>query len=365
MERTLLKELTKANIEAYVNSAREAYLKRLFWDKFFPLKLTTQLKWESLTGSAGNPVMADVVEYNATAPIKTRRIVTKASGDIPKIAIKRSMDEKDFNDYNTLKASAAGDANKNAILDLCFNDVDFCYQGVLARTEFLCGQALSTGGVSLDTSNNNGKVTEIAVDFGIPSGNKTGVAVDWATAATATPIADIQAKVDAAADLGYTLNYIVMDKPTLRYMLQTTEVKDKFAFFQRITGPRKADVSFSDLNLMLETYMLPQILIWDSKVRFESMGHALTTVPAWTPGRVAFMPDLNVGNVLHGPIAEETSEAVKKISIQVKNQHVLVSKWSEIEPFGEWTKGQANAFPRFTDVNGIFLLRTNNSTWGD
>ena len=76
MERSLLKELTKANIEAYVNRRREEFLKKLFWQQFFPLKYTTQLTWESLSGSGGSPVMADVIEYNSSAPLKTRRIVT-------------------------------------------------------------------------------------------------------------------------------------------------------------------------------------------------------------------------------------------------------------------------------------------------
>ena len=82
MERSILKELTKSNVEAYVNRQREEFLKKMYWNRFFPLQYTTQLTWESLAGSGGNPVMADVIEYNASAPLKTRRIVTKTTGDI-------------------------------------------------------------------------------------------------------------------------------------------------------------------------------------------------------------------------------------------------------------------------------------------
>ena len=84
---------------------------------------------------------------------------------------------------------------------------------------------------------------------------------------------------------------------------------------------------------------------------------------SWKTGYVTFIPDLNVGNVLHGPIAEETSEAVSKKAIQVKRDHILISKWAELEPFGEFTKGQANAFPRFTDVDNLFMLYINAETW--
>jgi hypothetical protein len=363
MERSVLKELNKANVEAYVNRAREAFLNRMFWNKFFPLKYTTQLTWESLSGSSGNPVMADVVEYNASAPLKTRRTVTKTTGDIPKIAIKRQMDEKDWNDYNILKATAQGDSNKNALLELVFNDIDFCYTGVFARTEHLALQALSYGSLSLTTSNNNGIITETDVDWGIPSGNKTAAAVKWETAASATPLIDIEGVVDDAKDAGYSVGYIIMDKATFRLMVATTEVKDRYAVFQRIATSRKTAPSFEELNGMLEAYMLPQIVIVDSAVRFESNAHAMTNVAPWKTNYVTFVPSLKVGNILHGPIAEETSAAVRKQALTYKRDHVFISKWSQLEPFGEFTKAQANAFPRFNDVDGIFILKTDDTSW--
>jgi hypothetical protein len=362
MERSILKELNKANLEAYVNRRREDLLKKMYWQQFFPLKYTTQLTWESLAGSGGNPVMADVIEYNASAPLKSRRVVSKTTGDIPKLALKRQMDEKDMNDYNILKALAMGDANRNALLDIVFNDPDFCYTGVMARTEFLAMQALSYGAIALTTSNNNGIITEVDCDFGIPSANKTGAAVIWSTAASATPIADFIKIQETARAAGYPLAYVLMDRATFVLMAATTEVKDKYAVFQRVTASRKSDPTFADLNAMLAAYLLPQIILIDSQVRFETNAHVLSSVAAWKTGYVTFIPDMNVGNVLHGPIAEESSESLSKKAIMVKRDHVLISKWSELEPFGEFTKGQANAFPRFNDVNGIYILNSLNAT---
>lgn len=363
MERSVLKELNKANVEAYVNRAREAYLNRMFWNQFFPLKYTTQLTWESLAGSGGNPVMADVVEYNASAPLKTRRTVSKSTGDIPKIAIKRQMDEKDMNDYNVLKATAQADTNKNALLELVFNDIDFCYTGVFARTEHLALQALSYGSLSLTTSNNNGIVTETDVDWGIPSGNKTAVDTIWSTSSSATPISDLEDVQDDANDDGYSIRYAIMDKATFRLMVACDEVKDRFATFQRIATSRKTVPSLNELNAMLEAYTLPQIIVVDSTVRFESNAHALTSVSPWKTGYVTLIPDMRIGNIMHGPIAEETSAAVRQKALTVKRDHVFLSKWSQLEPFGEFTKAQANAFPRFNDVDGIFILKTNGTSW--
>jgi hypothetical protein len=363
MERSILKELTNVNVEAYVNRAREEFLKKQYWPQLFPLKYTTQLTWESLQGSGGNPVMADVIEYNSSAPLKSRRVVTKTTGDIPKIAIKRQMDEKDMNDYNILKALSTGDANRSALLDLVFNDIDFCFTGVMARTEYLAMQALSYGSISLTTSNNNGIVTEVACDFGIPTGNKTASALQWSQASGATPLTDIKKVCDNAAASGYPLSYMLMDRTALGELVANTEVQNQYALSLLLDDSRKYSPTLVELNNLLKSRLLPEIILVDSNVRFENELHAITNVAAWKTGYVTFIDSLQVGNILHGPIAEESSEAVSKKAIQVKKDHVLLSKWSELEPFGEFTKGQANAFPRFTNVDGIFIMKVDAAAW--
>jgi hypothetical protein len=360
MERSILKELTKINVEAYVNRQRELFLQKLYWQQFFPLKYTTQLTWESLAGTGGNPVMADVIEYNSSAPLKTRRVVTKTTGDIPKIAIKRQMDEKDMNDYNILKALSQGDANRSSLLDIVFNDIDFCYTGVQARTEYLAMQALSYGSISLTTSNNNGIVTEVACDFGIPAGNKTAASQLWSVA-SGTPMTDIRTVTENARASGFPLEYMVCDRTAFNQLVANTQVQEEWAVLRNTAT--KATPTFGDLTNLFEQRQLPKIIVVDSNVRFENEAHALTNVAAWKTGYVTFLSDIKVGNILHGPIAEETSESLSKKAIMVKRDHVLLSKWSELEPFGEFTKGQANAFPRFANVDGVFILYVNGVSW--
>ena len=363
MERSILSEsFNKANMEAYVNARREQFLKRLFWQKFFPLKYTTQLTWESLTGSGGSPVMADVIEYNASAPLKSRRVVTKTTGDIPKLALKRQLDEKDWNEYNTLKALSRGEENRNAILDIVFNDIDFCYTGVMSRTEYLAMQALSYGKIALTTSNNNGIITEANVDFGIPDANKGAVALEWSQASGAKPLDDIRTVVNNQASSGYSYEYMVMDKTALGQLQANTQVKEEFAVL-RSTTFSSSQPTLDELNREMAARLLPKIIVVDSLVRFENKDHALTNIAPWKGGYVTFIPQLQIGNILHGPIAEETSPSVSKKAMQVKRDHILLSKWSELEPFGEFTKGQANAFPRFTDVDSLFILKVDATSY--
>ena len=73
--------------------------------------------------------------------------------------------------------------------------------------------------------------------------------------------------------------------------------------------------------------------------------------------------DLVIGDVQHGPIAVESSAEAKKVSTMVKKDFVLTTKWSELEPFQEWTKAEANAFPVLNDPEAIYLLKTDGSAW--
>ena len=362
MERSNFSELKNKNLVAYVNRQREALLQKLYWMQFFGLKATSQLTWANLSGTGGAPVMADVVAYNASAPLKTRRTVTKLTGDIPKITLKRQMDEKDLNDYNIFKAMA-NDSMKNELLKLVFDDVKFCYVGVQARTEFLCLQGMSYGTIALSTSNNNGFVTETAVDIGIPSGNKTAVGTIWATAATATPIADIKTVVEAARAAGHIISNITMDLATFNLLALTTEAKNTFAAFRGYSSSTKQHLMLDDINLYLRGHLLPPISIVNSAVRHEDLAHAMTNVAPWKSGYVAFNTSKQVGKVLHGPIAEENNAAIKKVAIMSKKDHVLISKWSTMDPAGEWTKGQANAFPTFADVDAMYILKTDATAW--
>jgi len=150
MEYSLLKaELNKKNLQTYLN---ERVYDKLYWPSFFPLKSTPYLNFETLIGSKGNRVAADIVAYDVSAPLKTRKTISKLSGEIPSIRMKKKMTETDLNTYNILKAMAKPE--QTALLDLIFGDIDACVDGVNARLEWLTFQALCHGTVTLSKTTN-------------------------------------------------------------------------------------------------------------------------------------------------------------------------------------------------------------------
>jgi hypothetical protein len=96
MERSLIRQVNKKNMSARLNSR---HVKPMYYPNFFTPKRVTSLKWETLVGEKGAPVIADVVSFDSSAPEKTREVISKMSGDIPKTAVKRGMNESDYQEY--------------------------------------------------------------------------------------------------------------------------------------------------------------------------------------------------------------------------------------------------------------------------
>ena len=108
-----------------------------------------------------------------------------------------------------------------------------------------------------------------------------------------------------------------------------------------------------------------KIVVVNPSVKHEDNStHAQTTLSPWEEGRILFTPDLSIGDIQHGPIAAEESETLRKKAVLVKNDFILTTKWSELEPFKEWTKSEANAFPVLNDPEVLYYLDVAHAKWG-
>ena len=359
MERSLIKYVNSKNMAARLNTKK---VKPVYFPNFFGIVQKTSLKWETLTGEKGAPVIADVISYDASAPQKKREIIGKMSGDIPKTAIKRGMNESEWNEYQQLSRDVQGDANLQAILDLAFKDQDFVYNGVRGRFEWWCMQLMSLGGFTLSATNNNGIVTEEFVGCGMPADNKMKSSADWATPATADGLQDIEDVVATASAAGVSIGFVIMRSSDFSLLKKQAATIAKVKAWINTTS--KVVVTKDVINEYLAAQeKAVKIVIIDPAVQIEDAAHNRTTVNPWESKRICFVPDVMVGDIQHGPIAGENSEAYKKVAITVKQDFVLLSKWSELEPFKEWTKAEANAIPVINDPDSMFILKADGANW--
>ncbi|MBQ1275960.1 MAG: hypothetical protein IIY15_01985, partial [Flavobacteriales bacterium] len=80
----MIKEFTQNDLQAVMDSYT---LDEFYYPSIFPVMFTPTLTWRALSGEYGINVAADVVSYNSAAPKKTRNIVERLTGKIPKIEI--------------------------------------------------------------------------------------------------------------------------------------------------------------------------------------------------------------------------------------------------------------------------------------
>lgn len=362
MEHSILLEASsKKNLLAYIS---KRVFTRWYWQDLFPLKSWPFLSYEALIGSKGTPVAADVVAYDTSAPEKTRRVVSKITGDIPSIRVKRAMSETDINVYNVITAQANPDTQ--ALKDLVFDDVDFVIEAILAQMEILALKLVSSGKVVFEKAGGAGVPTELAVDYN-PS-HTTGASVIWsASTSTTKPITDIDTIVRAGFLLGVRYKYILMDRQSWTYFRTSDETKDFLipATMVDILNKRiKATITLELANRVLTDAGYPQIIIVDQSITVETEDHDQITTNPFYAGHIPFIEDFPIGSMLHGPIAEETNPP-KQIT-QAKRGNILVSKWRSVDPTAEWTKGESNVFPTWPLIDRCYFLDTlNASTWTD
>lgn len=365
MRKSLIQGLSEKDMMAVL---RTYDLNPFYYPTLMPLRFTPTLTWKTLAGDLGVPVAADVVSFNSSAPKKTRDVVQRLSGDIPKIEVAREKEETDLNEYNQLLhyASAGGEGAQRALVEFIYNDVEFCWSAVNARLEWLALRGISSGKVVLDNNNNNGIVTETLVDFQVPTANKKGVAVVWSVAnkATAKPIDDIKTIVNLAKANGYMVNFMLMNSDTFDAMAQTDQVVDATAgWVIQATGIDALTPDLGAVNRMLQNRNLPQIRIIDSLVTIEKRDGTRTVVDPWEEGVVTFVPSLVCGNTFHAPLADELVR--DSAAMKAKREHVMIKKFSEEDPVKEITKGLANAFPVWATSQRSFLLDTLDTSWGN
>lgn len=360
MERSLIKQVNRKNMAARLKTNK---VKPVYFPNFFGVKAKTSLKWETLTGEKGAPVIADVISFDSSAPQKTREVVAKMSGDIPKTAVKRGMNESEYNEYRQLQRDAQGDAAQLELLNLAFKDQDFVVNAVRGRFEWWCMQLMSKAGFMLSATNNAGIVTAEFVGCGMPAANKKVSTVDWATAATADGLGDIETVVLAASADGVTLKYAIMRHDDFIMLRNQKATTDRIKAWINTSG--KVVATLDKINEYMTANMLPQIVVINPAVKIENKAHKKVTVNPWESKRVCLIPDLNVGDIQHGPIASESSEALAKVAIMVKQDFVLTSKWSTLDPFKEWTMAEANAIPVINDPDVMYIIKADGAAWSE
>lgn len=339
--------LTKAI--SLINGSKNAptYLHKTMLRKEF----SPTMKWGSITSNGGT-VAADIVSLDSTLPIKKRESISKVTGDIPKMGMSLTLNERQMNDLILLEAT---EGMEKEIIKKLYDDPVKCVTGVDELNELLFLQALSSG-VALRTDGDQPGLG-LRIDYQHPNENKFGAVVPWSDISNATPIDDIKRVRKIARENGDSPRYILMDDNTWNRLKKNAQVKEAYAFSVGFVGSNIPEPSLDKFNAYLNGEFGMTIMIIDRTVNTEMNGKK-TVVRPWTANAVTFLNDIsNVGTLTWSTVAEMKFR-VKQVTYAVVNDYVLVSKFSTTNPVKETSASQALCLPVLDNVSSIYILNS-------
>ena len=147
----------------------------------------------------------------------------------------------------------------------------------------------------------------------------------------------------------------------LNKLRKTTQVIARYAAYLNLQAGNSITPSLSKVNNFLQEDYGISIVIVDSYVNTEKDGKK-TMTQAWAAGRVVFVKSLDIGDLYYGMTAEERRK-VAGVSYAKADDFMLISKFSENEPLAEYTSVQAYVLPVLNDVEAIYQLNVNSTSW--
>lgn len=341
-------------LQVVVDSSLEKFAP-VWWKNYFDWGIQkTSLTFETVIGRSRIEAAASVVASGSSSPLRSRAGLEKLSGSIPAIKEKFIMSENDYRDMLVLQSMNVDDVTlRNAMLDLLFADVKKVGDASMKRLDYMVLQAISTGIISMTTTNNPDGIVTGNIDLLMPAGNKKKASVLWSLLATAKPITDIKTIVEAAEDKGISFAKILMTRTTFWKLQAAAETTSMMAGFFRMTTGQKRVGTLDEINQMLESNQFPVIEIVNQTIGIESDGIISAQKP-FSENSVVFIPSGKLG-LIHNAIAIESLKPVASVSYATFERS-LISKYAQNDPFAEYTAVELNAFPGIEAIDRIMIL---------
>lgn len=336
------------------------------WQKHMQWDYTNEMTWSSYIGATRNAAAASVISFMSDKPERSRKVISSASGDIPTIGERFTMDKREMRKYLEMKRNPA--VSNTEIFKLIYDDLKELHDSVQARLDIMFWEGLSKGEILTNITNNpDGSVDATAVNLGMKATQKFNTqAAVWSNTGTATPVADLKHCIRTYyRPKGMKPTKIYMRDSTFENMVNTDEVKALVLGISIAESGKTVNyapanmLTLDNVNLILKNQLLPPIEIVDATYSIEKYVDG-------DPVHVGYEPfdQYNVvlttnpgkqGRVLYTFSNEEL--APEKGKSYAKNQNALFSMFRENGT--EVKEIELNAMPVFDNIHGNVLLNTN------
>jgi hypothetical protein len=365
MQKSLMEGLTERDMKAVINTYT---LKDYYYPTLFPIEKNLTFTWKTLSAQTGLKIAADIVARGASIDRKTRVAITRIEGDIPKIAISRTMEEDELNEYYIKLALAQGSADLQSLVKLWADDMKFCWDGVAAKLEWMALSQISKGKLTITAADNMRVLSEFDADYEIPTTQKVGYqtgSASWAIAASAKPITiDLKYIVATARALGFAPKKLYMNMTTFANFAQTEEVIKLCAGYAQnaLSIAQTPDLATINATLLRIPYMYGiQIVVIDQSITIEDKSGIRTTANPFVDNVILLTEEGKLGQTYYVEPVDLRLQG--SAAMKVMNGHTLIKKYSEENPLKEVTQGIANAFPAWSNSQRVILMDTTHTTW--
>ena len=320
-------------------------------------------KWEG-TSANTRYVAADYVALDSPLPLKKRGSISSTNGKLPKIGLRRPMNENDINNLNIMEGqlnslengSEAYKRKKRQIIKKLADDPTFCAIGIDERNELTYLYGISNGIVLVQGDENDEQNTGIGmrVNYGYRPGNILHTAEK-----DKCDVDDFQRVNDKVNSDGNTTAVAMISKSLLDKIRKTRWARELAADYKELVYTDSSKLPVPTVKTFTEAFENEygyNFIIVNRSILCEKNGKDVPVKP-FNPNRVVFLPNADKdGSLVHGTLAEMTHPA-ENVYYSTIDEYKLISRLRVTEPtFAEITKGQAMVLPVIEDVDAIYIL---------
>lgn len=305
-------------------------------------------EWESIADEYMIPTMAQFHAFDTEAQKAVRYPIDKQN--IEKGLIKVKIDQSERL-RALMRSGVQGDTK---IYDYVINDGLNLAEKVITRTKVAKNEILASGKITIKENN-----LDLTVDYGVPNAH-TNLTLDFGAGATKSVPEQLQDIVDAATNIGVTLNGIYTSKAMISKLRKNVDIQ------KAINGVNMQGVLVSKSALeayLSEEFGINQVVVNDYQYNVEEKlganGRPVTNLKRYYPAdKITFFSTGIIGRLgtgLWGDAPELDVERLLAASGSAEHPYICITQWAENDPSVLWTKASTLFMPVLYNPNSLFI----------
>lgn len=271
--------------------------------RYMPLKpvFDTKFSYNIVNGKYART--ASITGFNAGAPLRDKKGLEKAFGEVAKVQHSFRLDEEELIRFN----KANDDAEIEQIKDYIYEETEDLIAGIEDVEEWMRAQAIYRGRLVYNEHDIN-----LDIDFAVPAGNKLALTGEELFSNPDAPVLDIlQERVTAYKDANNQKDpgSLHMSGRMVNDLLKNTQIKNHI-----YGSPTDARIVTRDqLNSLFTSLGIPNFVINDDVVNTDE-----GIVRLLPERRIVFMPNEELGNLMQGITVENNYKPGRYVLPEIK-----------------------------------------------